>query len=174
MHAHLRNQTKAGDFLMLVSIKRFFENQLKFKSTETPALKNHRLQLASAALMIELLKTDRHIDERETSAVKRLLLNTFSLTNEELEEVIKLAEREAAEAVSLYEFTSLINEAYSYEDKLLLVENLWSVALADDHLDKYEEQLIRKTADLIYLSHSDFIKAKLKVRDNLKAGISDN
>ncbi len=159
---------------MIVSIKKIFENQLKFQSTETPALKNHRLQLASAALMIELLKTDRHIDERETSAVKRLLLNTFSLTNEELDQVIKLAEIEVTEAVSLYEFTSLINDAYSYEDKLLLVENLWRVALADDHLDKYEEQLIRKTADLIYLSHSDFIKTKLKVRDNLKARISDN
>jgi uncharacterized tellurite resistance protein B-like protein len=156
---------------MIISIKRFFENQLKFQSTETPALKNHRLQLASAALMIELLKTDRHIDERETSAVKRLLLSTFSLNHEELDQVIKLAEREVNEAVSLYEFTSLINEAYSYEDKLLQFEKMWSVELADDHLDKYEEQLIRKTADLIYISHSDFIKCKLKVRDKLKAGL---
>jgi uncharacterized tellurite resistance protein B-like protein len=153
---------------MIVSIKRFFENQLKVHSAETPAVKNHRLQLASAALMIELLKTDRHIDERETSAVKKILLNTFALTPTELDEIIELAEKEAAQAVSLYEFTSLINEGYSYEDKVLLIENLWRVALADDHLDKYEEQLIRKTADLVYLSHSDFIKTKIKVRDQLK------
>jgi len=153
---------------MIVSIKRFFENQLKVNSAETPAIKNHRLQLASAALMIELLKTDRHIDERETSAVKKILLNTFALSHAELDEIIELAEKEASQAVSLYEFTSLINEGYSYEDKLLLIENLWHVALADDHLDKYEEQLIRKTADLVYLSHSDFIKAKIKVRDQLK------
>jgi len=153
---------------MIVSIKRFFENQLKVNAAETPTIKNHRLQLASAALMIELLKTDRHIDERETSAVKKILLNTFALSSAELDDIIQLAEKEAAQAVSLYEFTSLINEGYSYEDKLLLIENLWHVALADDHLDKYEEQLIRKTADLVYLSHSDFIKAKIRVRDQLK------
>lgn len=153
---------------MIVSIKRFFENQLKVNSAETPAIKNHRLQLASAALMIELLKTDRHIDERETSAVKKILLNTFALSPVELDDIIELAEKEASQAVSLYEFTSLINEGYSYEDKVLLIENLWRVALADNHLDKYEEQLIRKTADLVYLSHSDFIKTKIKVRDQLK------
>ncbi|MDP2091517.1 MAG: TerB family tellurite resistance protein, partial [Pseudohongiella sp.] len=82
---------------------------------------------------------------------------------------ILLAEKEAQQAVSLYDFTSLINEGYGYEEKLLLVENLWRVALADEHLDKYEEQLIRKTSDLIYVSHSDFIKTKLKVRDELKS-----
>lgn len=153
---------------MIVSIKRFFENQLKINSAESPAIKNHRLQLASAALMIELLKTDRHIDERETSAVKEILLKTFALSPVELDDIIELAGREASQAVSLYEFTSLINEGYSYEDKILLIENLWRVAFADNHLDKYEEQLIRKTADLVYLSHSDFIKTKIKVRDQLQ------
>jgi uncharacterized tellurite resistance protein B-like protein len=153
---------------MIESIKRFFENQLKVQLAETPASKNHRLQLASAALMIELLKTDRHIDERETAVLKKVLMNTFALSNKELDDVILLAEKEAEQSISLYDFTSLINEGYGYEEKLLLVENLWRVALADQHLDKYEEQLIRKTSDLIYVAHSDFIKTKLKVRDELK------
>ncbi len=87
------------------------------------------------------------------------------MDEQQLDDVIKLAEEEAAQAVSLYEFTSLMNETYDYEDKVLLVENLWRLALADDHLDKYEEQMIRKTADLLYVSHSDFIKTKLRVRD---------
>lgn len=153
---------------MIESIKRFFENQLKVQLAETPASKNHRLQLASAALMIELLKTDRHIDDRETAVFKKILMNTFALSNKELDDVIVLAEKETQQAVSLYDFTSLINAGYGYEEKLLLIENLWRVALADEHLDKYEEQLIRKTSDLIYVSHSDFIKTKLKVRDELK------
>ncbi len=154
---------------MIESIKRFFENQLKVQLAETPASKNHRLQLASAALMIELLKTDRHIDDRETAVFKKILMNTFALSNKELDDVIVLAEKETQQAVSLYDFTSLINEGYGYDEKLLLIENLWRVALADEHLDKYEEQLIRKTSDLIYVSHSDFIKTKLKVRDELKS-----
>ena len=152
---------------MIDSIKRFFESQLKVQRSETSASKSHRLQLASAALMIELLKTDRRIDARETDMFKKILMNTFTLSDKELSDVIQLAEKEAQQSVSLYDFTSLINEGYGYEEKLLLIENLWRVALADEHLDKYEEQLIRKTTDLIYVSHSDFIKTKLKVRDEL-------
>jgi uncharacterized tellurite resistance protein B-like protein len=150
---------------MIVAIKRFFDNQLVTTEQETSAHKVSRLRLASAALMFELLKTDRHIDARETGMMRQVLEKTFDLNRQQLDEIIKLAEDEAHQAVSLYEFTSLMNTEYSYGDKVLLVENLWRLALADDHLDKYEEQMIRKTADLLYVSHSDFIKSKLRVRD---------
>lgn len=150
---------------MIAAIKRFFDNQLASPGQETADHKVSRLRLASAALMFELLKTDRHIDERETDMMRRVLEKTFELDRQQLDDIIQLAEDEATQAVSLYEFTSLVNEAYQYEDKVLLVENLWRLALADGHLDKYEEQMIRKTADLLYVSHSDFIKTKLRVRD---------
>lgn len=152
---------------MLNSIKRFFEQQLTATQSESQVARDHRLKLASAALLFELLTTDRNIDEREITVFKSILTDSFNLNTSELEEIVKLAEEEARQAVSLYEFTSLINETYVYDDKLALIENMWRLALADEHLDKYEEQLIRKTADLIYVSHSDFIKTKLKVRDAL-------
>lgn len=150
---------------MIAAIKRFFDDQLANPEQETSEHKVHRLRLASAALMIELLKTDMHIDERETNMMRQVLQQTFKLDQKELSDIISLAEEEARQAVSLYEFTSLVNAEYRYEDKVLLVENLWRLALADDHLDKYEEQMIRKTADLLYVSHSDFIRTKLRVRD---------
>lgn len=152
---------------MIDAIKRFFDTQLASDAQETPDSRVCRLRLASAALMFELLKTDRHIDERETEMMRQVLQQTFALQDSCVAEIIALAEEEANQAVSLYEFTSLVNEAYAYEDKVLLVENLWRLALADQHLDKYEEQMIRKTADLLYVSHSDFIRTKLKVRDEL-------
>lgn len=150
---------------MIRNIKRFFDKQLSAAQAESSDTRQHRLKLASAALMFELLATDRHIDEREVAAFKTIMMDSFGLSTTELDDIIKLAEEEARQAVSLYEFTSLINDAYTYEDKLVLIENMWRLALADQHLDKYEEQLIRKTADLIYVSHSDFIKTKIKVRD---------
>ena len=150
---------------MIAAIRQFFDNQLASPEQETSEHKVERLRLASAALMFELLKTDRHIDDRETRMLRQVLARTFAMDEQQLDDVIKLAEEEAAQAVSLYEFTSLMNETYDYEDKVLLVENLWRLALADDHLDKYEEQMIRKTADLLYVSHSDFIKTKLRVGD---------
>lgn len=150
---------------MIAAIKQFFDNQLASPGQESSVHKASRLRLASAALMFELLKTDRHIDKRETDMMRQVLETTFDLDKQQIDDIIRLAEEEATQAVSLYEFTSLVNEAYQYEDKVLLVENLWRLALADDHLDKYEEQMIRKTADLLYVSHSDFIKTKLRVRD---------
>jgi len=157
---------------MIAAIKRFFDQQLTASGQESETSRVCRLQLASAALMIELLKTDQHIDDRETAMLSGILQKTFALDPGDLTEIITLAEEEARQAVSLYEFTSLVNEFYQYEEKVQLIENLWRLALADDHLDKYEEQMIRKTADLIYVSHSDFIRTKLKVRDEgtLNAG----
>lgn len=153
---------------MISGIKRFFEKQLAANTVNNSHSQEHRLRLASAALLFELLKSDRHIDARETTTLKDILMQSFKLNAAELDEIIMLAEEEARQAVSLYEFTSLINESYGYEERVTLIENMWRLALADNKLDKYEEQLIRQTADLIYVSHSDFIRSKLKIRESLE------
>lgn len=155
---------------MIDAITRFFEQRLNKKESEADSERACRLQLATAALMFELLKTDQIIDERETAALRDILRTKFQLDDERLEEIITLAEAEARQSVSLYEFTSLVNQHYGYDDRVQLIENLWHVALADQHLDKYEEQMIRRTADLLHVSHSDFIRTKLKVRDQNPAG----
>ena len=82
-----------------------------------------------------------------------------------LEQRQAAAEAQASQATSLYEFTRLINDEYDYDEKLRLIENMWRIAFSDDELDKYEEHLIRKVSELIYVSHSDFIRLKLKVRE---------
>lgn len=152
---------------MINAIKRFFDQSLSKKENEQPDERTCRLQLASAALMFELLKTDQIIDERETATMREILRQRFALNDEQLKEIVDLAEQEAQQAVSLYEFTSLVNSHYDYQERVELIENLWRVALADHHLDKYEEQMIRRTADLLHVAHSDFIRTKLKVKSEL-------
>jgi uncharacterized tellurite resistance protein B-like protein len=75
-----------------------------------------------------------------------------------------LAEEEAREATSLYQFTSLMNEHFDHREKVLMILNMWEVAYADGRIDRYEEHLIRKVADLLYLSHKDFITSKQQAR----------
>lgn len=150
---------------MIDAIKRFFDQSLNKAVHEAPDQRTCRLQLATAALMFELLKTDQVIDKRETATLRNILRQKFQLDEERLQEIIELAELESHQAVSLYEFTSLVNEHYDYPDRVQLIENLWRLALSDDHLDKYEEQMIRRTADLLHVSHSDFIRTKLRARD---------
>jgi uncharacterized tellurite resistance protein B-like protein len=78
-----------------------------------------------------------------------------------LDTLWQLAQEEARSATSLFQFTSLINSSYGYPEKIRLLHHMWEVAWADGRVDRYEEHLIRKVADLLYLSHGDFIRAKL-------------
>ena len=93
-----------------------------------------------------------------------MLEETFLLDPGDIGEIVNMAHEQASQATSLYEFTRLINDNYAYKDKVQLIQNLWRLAFADDELDKYEEGLIRRIADLIHVSHGDFIQAKHRVR----------
>ena len=159
---------------MISNIKKFFEKNLHLDSNTSVADKSARLPLATAALMFELLKTDQMVDEREIETLLQVHRRTFNLDEKKLREIIALAEGEAERATSLYEFTSLINADYSYAERVELVESLWEVAYADQHLDRYEDHLIRKVADLVHVRHSDFIRTKLEVKSRLDMRANTN
>ena len=121
-------------------------------------------QLAVAALLIEVATADHVMDGTELNALINLLERKFSLPHEQLLELADLAKTEAAEATSLYQFTQLINNECTASEKFELIKGMWEIAYADNQLDKYEEYVIRKVADLIHVSHSDFIRAKSIIR----------
>lgn len=150
---------------MLNSIKQFFENKLVNNEEEPTSSSIAKTDLACAALLIEVINSDHKLEEQETQAFFSVLQNNLNIPGEDMDELVELAENQAKEATSLYEFTSLINSDYDYSQKVGLIENMWRIAFSDNNLDKYEDHLIRKISDLIYVSHSDFIRAKLKVRD---------
>lgn len=152
---------------MLLAIKQFFEDKLSVNAEQATQQNDKKIELATAALMFELMRTDSRIDTREKETLTLVLSETFALEQDSLRELLSMAEAAATQATSLFEFTSLINESYSYEQRVQLVENLWRVAFADHKLDRYEEHMIRKVGDLIHIKHSDFIRTKLKVKEAL-------
>ncbi len=149
---------------MLKAITSFFENHFSEEDDEHHHSAN-KLQLASAALMIELCKSDQEIDETETAKLVQILKERFELEQDDLDELITLAKEDVREATSLYQFTSLMNEHFNYGEKVQLVMNMWEVAFADGKIDRYEEHLIRKVAELLYLDHKDFILSKQRARE---------
>ena len=151
---------------MLKIIKEFFEKNM---SLESEVDIEHRLKLATAALMIEVMKQDGETKNEEVESVKKALQTKFELTIIEIDELFTLASEEAKQSVDLYQFTSLIREHFSQEKKIKTIEYLWTVAYVDNHLDAHEEHLIRRIADLLYVTHQDFMKAKHKVQENLSA-----
>ena len=151
---------------MLNKIKKFFEQNM---SLEIEVDIEHRLKLATAALMIEIMKQDGETKSEEVESVKKALQAKFELTKTEIDDLFTLASEEAKQSVDLYQFTSLVREHFSQEKKIKTIEYLWMVAYADNHLDAHEEHLIRRIADLLYVTHQDFMKAKHKAQGMLSA-----
>ena len=148
---------------MLKAIKQFFENHIG-QAEESSQDPTYRLQVATAALLIEIARADFQMEDQEMAKIAEVLRAKFQLSVEEVQELVDLATEEAKQAISYYEFTSLINKEFSFENKLKIIELMWEVAYADDYLQKYEEALIRKISDLLYIPHSDFIAAKHRVK----------
>ncbi len=131
-----------------------------------PQAREHGLQLATATLLIEVMRADYQEDLTENEAVFDQVKRFFNLSEDEALLLVKEAETEADHSVELQSFTRLLHERLSLEDKHAVVEMLWRVALADDHLDKHEDHLVRKLAGLLYVSHKDLIRIRNAVREN--------
>ncbi|GAB3678784.1 tellurite resistance TerB family protein [Salinisphaera aquimarina] len=120
-------------------------------------------RIAAAVLLLEMAHADNRHDDEEYEEIRRQLKTHFRLDDAETEELINAATPRAEQAVSLYKFLKTLNDGLSPEEKRQVLEMLWRVAYADRHLDAHEEHLLREIAELLYLPHSEFIRAKLAV-----------
>jgi len=145
---------------MLKTIKEFFESRTFSKTESKTTTDVSSLELAAAVLMVEISMADSNLQEEERDVIENALQSVFHLSEDDSQTVITLAEKEVDHAVSLYDFTSLINRTMANEERVKIVELLWKVAFADAVLDKYEEYFVRKISDLLHVSHRDYIKAK--------------
>ena len=121
--------------------------------------------LATAALLIEVMIIDGNLDDQELQSISQTLCKILDLTEAQVDELILLSREEVAEATSLYQFTREINDHFDLEGKMKLLTSMWRVAYADGHLDKHEEGIIRRVADLLHIRHNEYIRCKLEARD---------
>lgn len=153
---------------MINKLSRFLERHLQSADGASPVLSQHQKQLAIAALLVEVAMADHQVSDAELSRLSIGLAHKFSLTQDEVDALISNARNETNHATSLHQFTQLINQECTATEKFALVKAMWEMAYADGELHKYEDYTIRKVADLIYLSHSDFIRAKAMVKAGLQ------
>lgn len=119
--------------------------------------------IAAAVLMLEMAHADNQHQHAENAEIEKQLQSHFGLSSDETSELMAEAQSKSDESVSLYRYLKLLNESMSLDDKLRVLEMLWRVAYADKQLDPQEERLMRELAELLYLPHSEFIRAKLRV-----------
>jgi uncharacterized tellurite resistance protein B-like protein len=152
---------------VLNKLSRFIERHLQ-PGGASLSLSPHQKQLAVAALLVEVAMADHQFSEQELASLGHSLIRKYSLSTDEISELISLAKSESNHATSLHQFTQIVNQHCDNKEKFNLVKAMWEMAYADGSVDKYEDYLIRKVADLIYLPHSEFIRAKSLVKGQLK------
>ena len=148
---------------MLTDLPSFFSERMAPSLAVDPASnERHEVRFAAAALLVVCARADFEEHPEEQSTILKLLERTFGLRGESLDELIELVDPDAA-VTDLQEFTGLVNEHYSDEDKRVLIENLWRVAFADGRLDRFEEQYIARVAFMTGVSDDQVRAAQARV-----------
>jgi len=150
---------------MLSKIRDFFqENMATEEKVENDSQSSDKVAIATCALLLEMANTDEEFSEIEETEIKTIMQSEFNLSEDKVDEIIKLSDEERKESLDLWQFTNLINENFSKEEKIRVVEYIWQVIYADEKVDQYEEYLIRKLSYLLNVDHKDMIDAKLRVK----------
>lgn len=150
---------------MLRTLKELFGFLAEPVPAGQPGDAEHRLQLATAVLLVEVMRADDEAGEAEREAILASLRTQFDLHADELERLYELAHAASRDAPDLYGFTSQLNKGYSAAEKARIVEYLWRVAYADGCLSHYENHLMLKLGDLLYIPRGDFVAAKQRARE---------
>lgn len=149
---------------MLRALKDLF-GSITAEAARSGADNAHSLQLATAVLLVEVMRADPTLGPQERLAVVSALRQRFTLTETELEQLVELAEHAARTASDFHQFTSVINDAFSQEQKARIVEHMWLVAYSDGRLDAHENHLISRVAGLLHVTHGEYIAAKLRAKE---------
>ena len=153
---------------MIEALKKMLQKDHGRENSVTTIDKQQLIKMAAAVLFVEVMHADHKVDKRERQVVKQALQESFSLSNHEAEELLQLAEERVKDVTSLHEFTSLLHGRLTSEEKVMLLEQIWRIVLADNDVDKYEEHLVRRIAELLYIKHNDYIRAKLNAEAEME------
>ncbi|HUV78723.1 MAG TPA: TerB family tellurite resistance protein [Desulfobacterales bacterium] len=154
---------------MLDVVKRFFSKVTEDESKTIEDQRRHDTRVAACALFVEMASIDETFTQAEMDTILSILKEKYGLSREHADALIAEADKARDESVDLWQFARRINENYSNEEKIEIIETLWRIVYVDGKMDKYEHYLMNKLATLLRLSHEQLIDAKLKVLDSSKS-----
>ncbi len=146
----------------LPSIRQFFLSRL---SPAQEASRPDPVSIAACALLLEIAHADDVFGEDERVRILRAVREDLGVAAEDVEEVVRLAEAERRESVDLYQFTRLVAESFSREQRLRLIEVIWGIVYSDGKLTAVENQLARRIAELLGFQHPEVQAVREKVKN---------
>ena len=142
-----------------------FGEFLKRLTAPTPEqLPNSDARLALTALLVRIARSDGHYDSSEKAQIQSVVGQRYNLGQSDAQDLLQDAEALEAEAPDTVRFTRAIKDAVPYEDRLGVVEALWSVALADGARDDAEDAILRLSAKLLGVNDRDSALARQRAQ----------
>lgn len=123
----------------------------------------HDVRVAACAILIEMAGADGEFSDEERNRILKHFEQNHALTSRQAEELVQTASRDLKDAVDVWHFTNLVNQNYTKEEKLQVIEMMWSVVYADGVLDAHEDYLAHKLGNLLRITHRELMDVKAKV-----------
>lgn len=146
--------------MVLEAIRSFFQDRLSHAEDEH---RPDRVAIAACALLFEIAHADG-LGPAEHASILRAVREDLGVPEEAVREVLGLAEDARKESVDLYQFTRLVAESFSLDQRRRLVEAIWRVVYSDGVLSAVENQLARRIGELVGLQPPDVQAARERVR----------
>ncbi|MEJ2363885.1 MAG: TerB family tellurite resistance protein [Deltaproteobacteria bacterium] len=148
---------------MMDLLKKFFTKTSDEVSAAESVRTSRDVRIATCALLLEMAKIDGEFSELEKKSIVEALESSYQLSAESATAFMEAADEQLEKSIDLWHFAKLINENYSTAEKIKIIEMVWQIIYTDGTLDKHEDYLVHKLANLLRLSHEQLIEAKLKV-----------
>ena len=148
---------------MLDMVKRFFNRAESGGSGGNQTKSENDTHVAACALFLAMAQIDESASPEELDTIRSILNAKYGLSPEDAEALMAEAKQELAASIDYWDFAKTINDNYSTDEKLEIIEGLWQIVFADDHMNRYENYLMHKLSTILRLSHDQLIDAKLKV-----------
>ena len=154
---------------MFEYIRKVLSSESSSNAIETsfPKTTSKKYQVATAALLIEIAKADGDFSDDENERIIELMKNDYELDEECVNELLELSKQKVKDSISVYEFSSVINESFTQQEKFELMKNLWRIIYEDGKLDSHEDRLIKIIGSTLNLEHKNVIDAKLFVKQEM-------
>ena len=148
---------------MIDVVKKFFSKAVNDVSSGANQHTEHDIRVATCALFVELARIDEKFTDAEMETILSILKEKYNLSQDHADALIAEAEKELDQSVDLWQFAGLINQNYSTEEKIEIIETLWRIVYVDGKMDAHEHYLMNKLQSLLRLTHDQLIAAKLKI-----------
>ena len=155
---------------MLHALKELFASLVATEDSQSPLERERTLQLATAVLLVEVMRVDGNPDAAQQAAIKTALHDRFALPDDALAQLVERARQAAKTTNDYFHFTSSMNEQLTHAQKIEVIEAMWGVAYADAHLAENEISLIGKIAALLHVTQGEYIGAKMRAKETAQLG----